>query len=116
MHEGEDYATPQGSRISLAKGGVVEFVGNDPSGYGQFIDIRKPDGSLARFGHMLDIFFKPGDRVRPRQAFGRTGGRPGTRGAGRSTGEHLHIERRTGAGGGKAGPLGNLPNEVYIDI
>ena len=115
MHHGEDYDTPQGSRISTARGGVVEFVGNEP-GYGQFVDIRKPDGSLARFAHMLDIWVNPGDRVKPRQAFGRTGGQPGTRGAGRSTGPHLHLERRTGKGQGKSGPLGNLPNEIYIDI
>lgn len=116
MHHGEDYDTPQGSRISTARGGVIEFVGNDPGGYGQFVDIRKPDGSLARFAHMLEIWMKPGDRVKPRQAFGRTGGKPGTRGAGRSTGPHLHLERRTGKGQGVSGPLGNLPNEIYIDI
>jgi murein DD-endopeptidase MepM/ murein hydrolase activator NlpD len=58
-------------------------------GYGKLIEIRHKNGETTRYGHLSEIYVKPGDVVqRTRTMIGRVGS------TGISTGPHLHFEVR----------------------
>lgn len=92
MHNGVDFAAPQGTPIlSPADGEVIkaEFV-NDACG-GTII-IQHGDGDLlSSFCHCSEINVEKGDQVTKNQEIGKVGGAAGTKGAGTSTGPHLHY-------------------------
>jgi murein DD-endopeptidase MepM/ murein hydrolase activator NlpD len=107
-HEGSDAQVPQGTPLGLAVGGQVVRVRRTNSGareanggYGNYIDVRLPSGQILRMAHLswVDPGLRDGMPFLPNQMLARTGGRPGTPGAGRSTGPHLHHELMRGAMG-----------------
>ena len=92
MHWGVDYGTPQGTKLSLKKPGkvietTVPAIGNNGAIY-----IQHDDGSKSRYLHMSAVAVSPGERVEAGGFLGKTGGQPGTPGAGPTTGPHLHFE------------------------
>jgi len=91
-HQGEDYPIAQGTPVSMVVPGTVAQAGFSAGAAGGNILITHEDGKQTRYLHMSAINVKPGDRVVSGQVIGLTGGEPGTRGAGRSTGPHLHLE------------------------
>lgn len=107
FHSGVDYATENNSKLSLKVPGTVDYIGNDPQGYGKFVDIRMSDGSIARFAHLNNINVKVGQRIRPKKVFALTGNTGG------STGPHLHLERRVND---KPVDPRSLANQIYADI
>ena len=123
-HEGNDYAVVQGSRMSLKQPArVIDVISErDPNhgGYGGMVEIEFPDGARARVAHLSKVKVKPGDVIPAKKVFALTGGAPGTPGAGRSTGPHVHLEMLTTARGrnettkGKADPTAIAPR-FYID-
>lgn len=122
-HEGNDYGTKQGSALSLRQSGQVLKVGSpdkDNGGYGGFVDVQLADGSVVRMAHLTDIFVKPGDRVGAKQRIALSGGMPGTRGGGRSSGPHVHLEHLSGPTGiqettkGKRNPSA-IAKQIYVD-
>lgn len=123
-HEGNDYAVRQGSKMSLSRPGrVVDVITErDPNhgGYGGMVEIEFDDGTRSRVAHLSKIYVKPGDLIGPKKVFALTGGQPGTPGAGRSTGPHVHLEQLTTARTreettrGKVDPSGVAPR-FYID-
>ncbi len=95
QHAGIDYAVPVGTPIRAPAAGTIDVAG-ERQGYGNAIYINFGSGTTARFGHLSKFNVKPGDRVEAGDVIGYSGGAPGTDGAGRSTGAHLHYEVRRG--------------------
>ena len=106
-HKGVDYATESNSKLSLKVPGTVDYIGNDPRGYGKFVDIRMPDGAIARFAHLNSIKVKVGQEISPRKVFALTGD------TGSSSGPHLHLERRLND---KPVDPRSMANQIYADI
>jgi murein DD-endopeptidase MepM/ murein hydrolase activator NlpD len=87
MHEGVDFAVPQGTPIYAASEGVV--AGARPNGgYGNWVRIEHGDGIATAYGHLSRFAprIKPGVRVSRGELVGLSGN------TGRSTGPHLHFE------------------------
>lgn len=95
QHAGIDYAVPVGTAVRAPAAGTIDVAGQR-QGYGNAIYINFGGGTTARFGHLSKFNVKPGDRVEAGDIIGYSGGAPGTPGAGRSTGAHLHYEVRRG--------------------
>ena len=96
-----DYQIAAGEPISVFVPGVVQFAGNrDPNGYGNEIVIKHSNGTYTQYAHLSQILVRQGDVIESGQSrvIGKTGGRPGDPGSGRTTGEHLHFEVRDGNG------------------
>jgi hypothetical protein len=120
-HEGNDYATPTGTKISFKQSGTVLNAvrgTNDRSsngGYGGYIDVKLADGNIVRIGHLSDVMVTKGMRLRPRQIAALTGN------TGRSTGAHSHIEHLSGPTGTQESTRGKrdpswIASQVYADI
>jgi murein DD-endopeptidase MepM/ murein hydrolase activator NlpD len=81
-----------GSPIYAAAGGTVLKVRYGwNQGAGNFLTILHPNGVVTVYGHLQSILVNPGDTVSQGQIIALMGGQPGTPGAGRSTGCHLHF-------------------------
>jgi murein DD-endopeptidase MepM/ murein hydrolase activator NlpD len=122
-HEGNDYGVGQGSKLSLRQPGEVIQVGSPSKsngGYGGFVDVRLADGNVVRLAHLTDVYVRPGERIGAKQMIALSGGTPGTRGGGRSTGPHVHIEHLSGPTGiqettkGKRNPSA-IAKQIYVD-
>lgn len=90
-----DVANKCGTPIYAAAAGVVQrAVGNGGwnSGMGNHITILHGNGTVTYYGHLQSLLVKPGDKVYTGQNIGLMGGQPGTPGAGKSTGCHLHFQ------------------------
>ena len=94
FHSGTDFAAEQGTPIVAALSGRIsaaDFIG----GYGLTVVVDHVGGqSQTLYGHMSELFVRPGQVVRQGEVIGRVGS------TGNSTGPHLHFEvrRRDGAG------------------
>jgi murein DD-endopeptidase MepM/ murein hydrolase activator NlpD len=84
-HYGLDFAAPIGTPIYAAADGVVIEAG-PASGFGLWVRIQHPDGTITVYGHMQDFSVQEGDHVKAGEQIARTGNR------GQSTGPHLHFE------------------------
>lgn len=99
-HMALDIANNSQPPIAAAGEGVVSSVQYLRYGYGQHVIIDHGAGNSTLYGHMSEIYVKPGDRVGRGQVIGKMGT------TGRSTGIHLHFEvRRNGVA---VNPLGYL--------
>ncbi len=94
MHSGKDLAAPEGTPVVAALSGRVLSSGV-AGGYGLAIEIEH-DRPRRRtlYGHLSELYVKPGDRVRQGEVIGRVGS------TGLSTGPHLHFELRVPQDGG----------------
>jgi len=93
-HPGLDIAAPQGTPVKAAKSGTVIQSVPDARGLGGFIRVQHNDGHETWYGHLSQRHVEKGERVVGGQIIARSGGRPGTAGAGTSTAPHLHFEVR----------------------
>ncbi|HEX8471974.1 MAG TPA: M23 family metallopeptidase [Brevundimonas sp.] len=92
QHKGVDIAAPTGTSVYGSAEGVVLRIGYDPAGYGNFIEMRHPNGMTSLYGHLSRVDVASGDKVTSGQRIGLIGS------TGYSTGPHLHFEiRREGA-------------------
>ena len=92
-HDGVDLAAPLGTPMFAA--GPGEVIASGPaSGYGQWVRIKHPDGSVTEYGHMYERFVKVGDQVQGGQRIASVGSE------GQSTGPHLHFEVHLDGGTG----------------
>ena len=89
-HAGLDIAVPVGTSVKAALGGTVATVGNDPAGYGIYIDVRHSGGLMTRYAHLSKTLVSSGKRVDRGQAIARSGN------TGSSSGPHLHFEVHKG--------------------
>ncbi len=85
-HGAIDIAVAEGTDVLAAADGVVEYVGNDPDGYGNYITIDHQNGYKTRYAHNSEILVKKGDSVKKGQVIAKSGS------TGNSTGPHLHFE------------------------
>ncbi len=98
-NNGIDIGAPVGTTVKAAAGGTVIIasgVGGYNGGYGNYIVISHPNGTQTLYAHLSKVSVSSGATVKQGQVIGATGGRPGSFGAGKSTGAHLHFEVRGG--------------------
>ncbi len=91
-HKGVDIAAPKGTTVFTAAEGRIVRTGYDAGGYGNFIEVRHPNGLSTVYGHLSRIDVASGDAVTPGQRIGLVGS------TGYSTGPHLHFEVRRNGG------------------
>jgi murein DD-endopeptidase MepM/ murein hydrolase activator NlpD len=87
MHEGLDYAVPQGTTVSAANAGTV-LLASPLYFEGNCVVLDHGQGLLTLYLHLSEIKVKTGERVEPGQEIGLSGG------TGRATGPHLHMAVR----------------------
>lgn len=94
FHSGTDLGAPQGTPVLAAFSGkvtIADFMG----GYGLTVVVRhQKDTEETLYGHLSEIFVKPGETVKQGEVIGRVGS------TGLSTGPHLHFEFRKQTPGG----------------
>jgi murein DD-endopeptidase MepM/ murein hydrolase activator NlpD len=90
-HTGLDFAADYGAPIKAMAGGTITEVGYDGS-YGNKVVITLDDGTEMWFCHMSQYTATSGDEVRSGEVIGYIGN------TGNTTGPHLHLEVRPGAG------------------
>jgi murein DD-endopeptidase MepM/ murein hydrolase activator NlpD len=92
-HEAIDLPMPQGSDIVAPAAGYVYFIQEPtPTGYG-YIALKHANGFVTVYGHISEVLVKRFDFIDTGKLFAKTGGAPGTSGAGpMTTGAHLHFE------------------------
>ncbi|MEA5618743.1 M23 family metallopeptidase [Cronbergia sp. UHCC 0137] len=87
FHAGTDLGAPMGTPVlATAKGQIetADWVG----GYGLTVMINHASAQQTLYGHLSEIFVRPGQWVEPGTVIGRVGS------TGNSTGPHLHYEIR----------------------
>lgn len=98
-HTGTDVATAKGTDVLAMADGEVKYVqawdGHSTSGmqsYGNLVVVYHPSsGTATYYAHLSDYAVYVGQQVRQGQVIGHVGS------TGNSTGNHLHVELRTGA-------------------
>lgn len=88
-HEGVDYAASTGTPVRAVGDGIVSAAGW-AGGYGRMVELRHPNGTVTRYGHLREIGMgiRPGVRVKQSDIIGKVGS------SGLATGPHLHYEFR----------------------
>lgn len=93
-HSGTDIPAYVGTPIKApADGYVARTHDSGGSGY-SYIMLIHGEGVSTVFGHVSGFAVSEGQAVKRGTVIGYTGGAPGTRGAGLSSGPHLHFEVR----------------------
>jgi murein DD-endopeptidase MepM/ murein hydrolase activator NlpD len=88
FHSGTDLGAPMGAPVVAVFDGKVQ-IADLMGGYGLAIVLRhNKDTEETLYGHLSEIFVKPGDTVKQGDVIGRVGS------TGYSTGPHLHFEFR----------------------
>ena len=105
-HQGVDIAAPTGTTVRTTAPGVVTAAGYDAGGYGNYVEVRHPNGLRSFYGHLSRIEARVGQAVETGQRFGRVGS------TGYSTGPHLHFEIRRG--GARLNPVRYLGREFAV--
>lgn len=90
-HKGLDIRIPQGSVVRAGAAGTIRSVKDNGLGFNS-VTIQHEDGFVTLYGHLSAFTVQEEDIVRAGQQIGLSGGRPGSPGAGFSTGPHLHLE------------------------
>jgi murein DD-endopeptidase MepM/ murein hydrolase activator NlpD len=94
-HEGLDIAAPTGAPVVAAADGVVHVrdaggtgpgTGYDPNGYGDYVYIEHPDGTVTIYAHLDSVNVQDGQTVSQGEQIGTVGNTGG------SHGPHLHFE------------------------
>lgn len=85
FHGGLDIAAPLGTPIRAVAPGTV-IVAGEAGGFGLWMQVRHPDGTVTVYGHMQTIDRAVGAHVAAGERIATVGHR------GEATGDHLHIE------------------------
>lgn len=92
-HSGIDLPTSVGTPVGAAAPGYVAWTREGRS-YGYYVLVVHANGIATLYAHLSKILVEPDQFVSRGESVGLSGGRPGMRGAGLSTGPHLHFEVR----------------------
>lgn len=87
-HMALDIANSGAPGIAAAGEGTVTLTESLRWGYGNYVIVSHGDGLSTLYGHLSEIYVRPGDKVGRGQIIGKMGS------TGRSTGIHLHFEVR----------------------
>ena len=111
-HSGHDYIAVNNPIVYMKKG-KVKYASFDNNSCGGTITIV-PDGEdrKAIFCHMSEIYVTTGKNIKAGTTIGVSGGGKGQKGAGHSTGHHLHFGMKNRSDGGKFID----PNDYIDDI
>jgi murein DD-endopeptidase MepM/ murein hydrolase activator NlpD len=90
-HTGLDFSAPDGAPVMSITNGTVTSVGYEGS-YGNQVVVTTDDGEELWYCHLSAFGVSVGDTVRAGEVIGYVGS------TGNSTGPHLHLEVRPGAG------------------
>lgn len=91
VHTGLDFALPSGSSAVAIANGTVTSTGYEGA-YGNQLVLTLEDGTEIWYNHLTSFAASVGDTVRAGELIAYTGS------TGNSTGPHLHLEVRPGAG------------------
>lgn len=92
-HTGIDIDVKQGTNVKASEAGTVTEVVDGGTEYCSYVVIKHSDIIKTLYAHLSKINVKSGDIVNQGQVIGKSGGQPGTPGAGQFTnGPHLHFE------------------------
>lgn len=95
IHDGIDFGVAQGTDLRATASGTIRNVdAGQKDGCG--VDITTPDGWVVRHWHVSAFLLPNGTQVEAGQVIAKSGGAPGTWGAGFSTGAHLHWGTKVG--------------------
>ncbi len=90
QHNAVDIPVPQGTLVLAAAGGIVTDVVDHGLGF-NYVTVEHPGGYSTLYGHLTKFTVQKGQTIIAGDPVGYSGGRPGTPGAGFSTGPHLHF-------------------------
>lgn len=91
-HEGIDIPVLQGTVVLAVADGIVRDVSDRGQGFNS-LTLVHDDGLVTLYGHVSRFLVTEGQHVKRGDTIARSGGEPGTPGAGLlSTGQHLHFE------------------------
>ena len=93
-HSGIDIACPDGTPVVAPASGMVLATWIDERHGGGLSLTLQCGGARYGFAHLSAVLAVRGQRVERGEIIARSGGTPGTREAGRSTGPHLHLTVR----------------------
>ena len=109
-HYAIDIKVSQGTDVRAPASGYVVEVKENGNEY-SYVLIMHKDNLSTLYGHLSEIFVKKDDLIQTGQIIGKSGGTPGTKGAGTmTTGPHLHFEVHEK--GVNKNPLDYLPIEL----
>lgn len=91
-HKGVDIAAPKGTSVYTTAEGRVVRAGFQAGAYGNFIEVKHPNGLSSVYGHLSRIDVHTGQEVASGERIGLVGS------TGYSTGPHLHFEVRRNGG------------------
>lgn len=102
-----DFGMPTGSIVAAAASGTVTRYPDESKngGFGWYIRIDHGSGRWTMYAHLSGFIAESGQYVKAGQPIAYSGGKKGTRGAGTSTGPHLHFGVHTGSGVGTSEPM-----------
>ena len=80
MHEGLDFAAPQGTPIYATADGTITTAGSTGNGYGNHVVINHGYGYETLFGHMVRVKVHVGENVKRGQVIGWVGSTGNQRG------------------------------------
>ncbi len=91
-HRAIDIPVMQGSVVRSIADGVVEKISDQGMGFNSIV-IRHGGGYSSLYGHVTEFLVEEGAEVAMGEAIAKSGGMPGTPGAGKiTTGAHMHLE------------------------
>lgn len=91
-HGAIDISAPVGTPVFSIDSGIVHKTVLDHPVAGHYVEIKHKNGTYSRYLHLSDIQVKVGQQLRTGSKIGLSGGGVGIRGAGATTGPHLHLE------------------------
>ncbi len=91
-HEGIDILAPVGEPVIASKSGRVQLA-RGSGGYGNYVEIRHPDGLKTRYAHLSTMLINEGEWVRQSQIIGASGKTGNAKN--RHIAPHLHFEIRS---------------------
>ncbi len=106
-HHAIDIPTTQGTIVQAVADGIVSKVSDNGMGFNSLV-IQHAGGYATLYGHVSEFLVSEGQHVSAGDPVARSGGTPGTKGAGlMTTGAHLHLAFYKD--GEAVDPLGVLP-------
>ena len=73
FHHGVDFGVSDGTQLPTLVDGVVDDVGTEDSGYGNFIVVKDSKGNYHIFGHLTRAIASKGDQVKAGQVIATSG-------------------------------------------